>query len=256
MIDLHAHLLPDWDDGAADKAESDRMIEIAREDGISGIALTPHVFSMSKTRNEAKDLKIRIRAFRDQTKPSGVDFYPGAEVYVHTEMISHIREHELTVNGSDYVFIEFPSQSLSGGASNLIYRMMLAGLIPIISHPERNAEFARRPQALYEAVRNGALAQVTAQSLLGGFGKHTQNTSELFLRHGLVHLIASDAHNALARPPRLSAAVEKAAEIAGAAKASAMVTAVPVAILENQQIPDLGEPKEPGKDHWPRYLFR
>lgn len=250
MIDLHNHLLPDWDDGAADQAEAHRMLAVARVDGISQIVLTPHVHRMNKPGRAVGDLKARIRLFLDALQTRGLEVFPGAEVAYHRDLIATIRDFGLTVNGSDYVFIEFPAESLPDEVSDLVSRMMLAGLIPIISHPERNAVFARRPEILYDMVMQGAVAQVTAQSLTGQFGPRVRRTAEAFLRRGLVHVIASDAHNSGSRPPRLSEAVKAAAKLVGAARAEAMVTSVPAAILANRQIPDLGEPLSPSKRRW------
>ena len=256
MIDLHTHLLPDWDDGAADMAEAGRMIQAAHEDGITGIGLTPHVFRMTKHSSDGRGLKTRVREFVRQTRAFEVALYPGAEVYVHPDMIAHIKDYDLTVNRSNYVFIEFPAAQVPSGTASLVYQMMLSGLIPIISHPERNAGFMRSPEILFELVRQGALAQVTSQSFTGGFGPAVQKTAESFLRNGLVHLMASDAHNAEGRPPRLSAAVEAAAKVVGAARAEALVTTVPAAILDNEQIPDLAEPVCPERKNKPFFLFR
>jgi protein-tyrosine phosphatase len=242
MIDLHTHLLPGWDDGAKDLAEANRMADIAREDGISTIGLMPHVFRMTMQTHDGVALKARIQEFLRGPKPRGVELFRGAEVHVHADMIAHIKEFDLTINGSNYVFIEFPAQSLPGAITDLVYKMMLEGLIPIISHPERNLVFARSPEILYNLVRQGAIGQVTGQSITGEFGRHTQKAAERFLRHCLVHLIASDAHNAEARPPRLSAAVRRATKIVGSARAAAMVTTIPAAILKNEHIPNWGEP--------------
>jgi protein-tyrosine phosphatase len=247
MIDLHTHILPDWDDGAADMPEAARMIELAREDGISKIALTPHVFRMTKYGDDGKGLKTRIDEFIRLAASEELSIYSGAEVHIHADMIAHIQEFELTVNGSDYVFIEFPATQVPSGTRGLVYQMMLAGLIPIISHPERNSVFVRMPELLFELVNQGALAQLTAQSLTGAFGTVVQKAAESFLRHGLVHLIASDAHNADTRRPSLSAAVEMASKIVGPARAEVLVTQVPAAILDNDQIPGTMEPVHPGK---------
>jgi len=256
MIDLHTHILPGWDDGANGQAEAERMIEMARQDGISRVVLTPHVYRPAGRGSDSRTLKSRMRAFLKLCKAFEVDLYPGAEVYVHADMIQHIKDSRLTVNGSNYVFIEFPAGHLPAGVTNLIYRMMLSELIPIIGHPERNSVFAQAPETLYDLVRQGAIAQVTAQSLLGRFGKATRRAAEVFLRHGLVHLIASDAHDPEDRPPRLAEAVERAAKIVGMPTAEAMVTSVPEAILNNEQIPDLGEPAYPVKKSGLRALFR
>lgn len=245
MIDLHNHLLPDWDDGPSDGAESLRMMEAARADGITRIVVTPHVFRMTRPGREIKDLRSRIDQFLAGPRPRGLELFPGAEVYYSDGMIEAIKEFGLTVNGTHYVFIEFPSLSLPGDAPDLVSRMMRDELIPIISHPERNAVLADSPITFFDLVRRGALGQVTAQSLTGGFGRKVRRTAAEFLRHNLVHLIASDAHDAGERPPRLRDAVAAAGRIVGRAKAEAMVTSVPEAVLANEQIPDLGEAKAP-----------
>ncbi len=116
--------------------------------------------------------------------------------------------------------------------------MMRDDLIPIISHPERNAALAGSPEILREMIGQGAIGQVTAQSLTGGFGRRVRKTAEDLLRRGLVHVIASDAHNSGSRPPRLAKAVAAAAKIVGTARALAMVTTVPAAILANEQVPE------------------
>jgi len=238
LIDLHNHLLPDWDDGAADGAESLRMLETARADGISRIVLTPHVFRMTRPGRDIRELKARMRRFLDETRPDGIELFPGAEVSYRGDMIASIKELGLTVNGSNYVFIEFPALNLPEDILDLVNRMMREDLIPVISHPERNAGFAGSPEILREMVGQGAVGQLTAQSLTGGFGRRVRKTAEDLLRRGLAHVIASDAHNSGSRPPRLTDAVEAAAKIVGRARAEAMVTTVPAAILANEQVPE------------------
>jgi len=245
LIDLHNHLLPDWDDGAADAAESARMLEMARADGITRIVLTPHVFRLFRPGRDTADLKPRINRFLEELGPCGVEIFPGAEVSYRRDMIPLIKDFGLTVNGTAYVFIEFPALSLPEEAPDLVSRMMLEGLIPIISHPERNAVIGGSPEILAGMVRQGAIGQVTAQSLTGGFGRRVRRTAEEFVRRRLVQVIASDAHNTGSRPPVLSAAVKAAAKLVGGATAEALVMTVPAAILANEQVPDLGGPASP-----------
>jgi len=156
----------------------------------------------------------------------------------------------LTVNNSGYVFVEFPADSMIIGVRDLFYAIMLEGYIPIISHPERNIAFVRRPELLFQLVSLGVLAQVTAKSILGEFGSEAKQSAELFLKHNLVHLIASDAHDPKNRPPLLRKAVERAEKFVGREKALAMVNDIPQAILDNQEIPEFGEPLDPEKKKW------
>jgi len=244
MIDLHTHILPDWDDGAENWDEAARMIDVVRADGIRGIALTPHIGRLSRYGDTWEILAERKAEFARRYKTEAMEFYFGAEVYIQPEMIFLIKDHNLTLNGSRYIFIEFPSEHVLSNARDLIFAMTLEGLIPIISHPERNIVFAERPDRLYELISMGALSQVTAQSLTGAFGSKTQKTAALFLKQNLAQIIASDAHDAKRRPPRLSEGIDQAVKIIGRDKVWAMVTAVPEAILRNEEIPDLGRPQK------------
>ena len=246
MIDLHTHLLPDWDDGAPDWETAAGLIARAGEDGIEKICLTPHLYRQTRHGDDPEEMKKRLAAFIDSARHMPVVLYGGAEVYIHPGLGRTIKEHGLTVNGSRYAFIEFPAEHVPDGARNLIFEMTLLGLVPIVSHPERNTVFANRPGVLYELIGMGALGQVTAQSLTGEFGSRIRDATERLMRLNLVQLIASDAHDA-ARPPELARAVKKAAKVVGEEKARAMVTSVPAAILEDGEIPDLGDPVDPGR---------
>jgi len=248
MIDLHTHLLPDWDDGAKTWEEAFEMCEVARQDGIAKIALTPHIFRMSKHDDDLAVLKQRMKQFKERMASLPIQFVTGAEVLVHHEMVDSIKRYDLCLNHSNYVFIEFPSNYVLPGAKDLLYHLMLDGLIPIISHPERNVVFAEHPDLLCELIKMGCLGQVTAKSISGEFGHNIKKTAELLLKHNLVHVIASDAHDPEHRAPILSRGVEEAGKIVGQEKAKAMVRDIPEAILENNEIPDWGEPENPVKE--------
>jgi len=242
MIDLHTHILPDWDDGAADWEMASQMLNAARADGIRGISITPHIHRLSKYGEDWDILAERKAEFILRNGTGTIDLYFGAEVHIHPEIVRTIKDNGLTLNDSRYVFIEFPAEHVLSNARDVIFSMTLEGLIPIISHPERNFVFSERPDRLFDLISMGALSQITAQSLSGAFGTKIQKTAALFLRQNLAQIIASDAHDAKRRPPRLSEGIEKAAKIIGRDKAWAMVTAVPEAILRNEEIPDLGRP--------------
>ena len=252
MIDLHVHLLPGWDDGAGTLEEARAMADIARRDGIMKIAVTPHIFRMTRHEGDWAGLADRTARFKEAAGEFPCEIYWGAEVFVQPDIVESLRGHDLTINGSAYFFIEFAAEALLPGAKEFLFDVMLEGFIPIISHPERNAEFQARPRLLYEIVKMNCLAQVTAKSILGGFGPEAKRAAEVFLKHNLAHIIASDAHDTGARPPRLRRAVEEAAKITGRAKAEALVTDIPQAILENREIGDWGEPEDPerGRKTW------
>lgn len=48
MIDIHAHILPDLDDGSEDMEESLEMAELSVESGVEIMAATPHSNQMGR----------------------------------------------------------------------------------------------------------------------------------------------------------------------------------------------------------------
>jgi len=247
MIDLHTHILWDWDDGPDDRSQARTMCRIAEKDGTTEVCLTPHVFRMNRHGNDLGVLSRRMVEFDEEMRGSGsgLAFHYGAEVFVHAEVVRAIEKYRFTIDETGYVFIEFASGGVPVGAANMLAQLLSKGFVPIISHPERNAGFASRPELLYEFVSMGCAAQITAASLTGELGKEVRTTAGLFMVNNLVQIIASDAHRAIGRPPGLRRAVEAAAKIVGESKARAMVDEIPRAILENRALPDWGEPLDP-----------
>jgi len=247
MIDLHTHLLWDWDDGPDDRAQARALCKMAEKDGTKAICLTPHLFRANRHGDDLDLLRRRMVEFDEEMRAAGVglELHWGAEVYVHAEVVQAVEKYSFTVDQTSYVFLEFAADGVPVGAAGMLAQLMSKGFVPIISHPERNRGFAARPELLFEFVNMGCAAQVTAASLTGELGKETRTTAGLFMVNNLVHFIASDAHRTIGRPPGLSRGVEAASKIVGESKARAMVTEVPRAILENKALPDWGEPENP-----------
>jgi protein-tyrosine phosphatase len=253
MIDLHCHILPGLDDGARDLAHAVAMARIARDDGITHIAGTPHLYKGSF---EFPDLGVFDEA-RDRLAGAlrdegiAVTILPGAEVHITHGLLGEVRARRksLSLAGSAYIIVEFPHDHVFSGAKDLFFNLMSEGVIPIIAHPERNTMFARSPKLLFELVAMGALAQVNAGSLMDAHGLEAREASRKFLELGLAHFIASDGHNTHSKAPRLAAATEIAAAVIGEAGASALVTGNPLAVIEDREIPYRPDPVDPvGKD--------
>jgi protein-tyrosine phosphatase len=134
-----------------------------------------------------------------------------------------------------YLMVEFPEYFIFPSVKGLLSEIFRRGIIPIISHPERYHQIQDNRTMLSELVKEGALVQITAMSLTGEFGKGIKRCAENLLEHGLVHIIASDAHNSEVRPPILSKAVEAASTIIGYEKAVKMVTSIPQNVIEGRR---------------------
>ena len=167
---------------------------------------------------------------------------PGADVHFSNEILHQLDQGEvMTVgDGKKFLILEFPFHTISFRAEDVLFQLMARGITPIISHPERNLEIARKPARYYEMIRMGCLGQVTAMSLTGGFGPEVRGFVKKLLKKRLIHLIASDAHNVNGRPPGLTLAVREAEKIVGREEARKMVNEYPRAILKGTKphVPD------------------
>nr|EEK64865.1 Tyrosine-protein phosphatase ywqE [Bacillus wiedmannii] len=202
MIDLHCHILPGIDDGAQTITDSLAMAQKAAQEGIHTIVATPH-HQNGKYVNERTSILHQVKQLNDELQQNEIPLkiLPGQEVRLYGNLLEDYEASKIvTLNETNkYILIEFPSNHVPRYAEQLLYELRVKGMIPIIVHPERNAELIERPDKLYNLVNKGALTQVTAGSLLGKFGKKIKKFSLQLVEHNLTHMIASDAHNTTSR---------------------------------------------------------
>jgi protein-tyrosine phosphatase len=227
------------------------MVKAAQDDGIKTIVATPHLFRGNFSTDDFSLIEERRRELREALEKNkvAVEVKAGAEVHIAHNLIDKIRTHrnDLVINGSAYMFIEFPSSHVYPGVKNLIFDLMSEGIIPIIAHPERNSVLVRHPGLLYDLVQMGALAQANSGSLTGFYGREAGEAVLRFLEWKLIHFLASDAHNASSLPPRLAEAVKIAEAAIGKDRAHALVFDNPQAVLDDREIPCLPSPVDPRK---------
>jgi len=248
MIDLHAHILCGLDDGPETLTDSLEMIRVGYQDGIRVIVATPHthngIYQNDRATILAKVQELNSAICNLQSAIS-MKVLPGADVHFLADMLPRYERGEIeTVNDQGrFVMVEFPSQGIPYRAEEVLYQFIVRGIIPIISHPERNLEIGHKAKRYYEMIRMGCLGQVTAMSLTGEFGNGVRRVAEKLLSKKLLHIIASDAHSTNGRPPILSSAAKAAEKIVGKEEAWRMVTEYPQTILNGQrpEVPVLGE---------------
>ncbi|GLX70128.1 tyrosine-protein phosphatase [Paenibacillus glycanilyticus] len=211
MIDIHTHILPGIDDGAADWDYSIKLARAAAAEGITGIIATPHHYD-GKYSNE-KETVIELTAELNN-RLLGLDIpitiQSGQEIRVHSEFLTNWQGGRLLPMGnSSYVLIEMPSSQIPKSMEQIVYELRLIGIRTVIAHPERNAEVVQHPDRLAELIDLGACAQVTTHSLLGGFGRGIEKSAWNLCRRGLIHVVSSDAHHLEWRGFRMKEAYER-----------------------------------------------
>ena len=236
MIDLHTHILPSLDDGAGDWDEALEMARLACADGIETVVATPHVLpGLYDNKRDAilKAVKDFNQLLSERRVPLRV--LPGGEYRLDPGLPEQLAGGELlTVNdGGRYLLLEFPSDFIPAHAGRIIYELLLQGVAAVIVHPERNAALVRSPDILLDMVEKGALAQVTAGSLTGLYGRSAAAAAAQLIRAGAVHFVASDAHSTKRRPPVLSGAVSALSRLCGRETADLLVCRNPAAAINS-----------------------
>ncbi|MCF7623653.1 MULTISPECIES: tyrosine-protein phosphatase [Bacillaceae] len=211
MIDLHCHILPGVDDGSPDMQESIVMAKSAVEAGITHIFATPHHLNERyvNVKDDIIDCVFELNeCLQQENIPLSV--HPGQELRIHRELFVSLEKGEvLTLDNTDkYLLLELPSGHVPSYTQELIYELLLKGITPIIVHPERNKELIENHNLLFKLVQEGALTQLTSDSIIGHFGKHVKSFSKKIIEHNLAHFIATDAHNVGSRGFSLQQAYE------------------------------------------------
>ena len=231
MIDIHCHLLPAIDDGAKSWDVTLEMCRLAEEDGVTDIVATPHAnYEYHYDRVLHLDLLEELRARAPKLR-----FSLGCDFHLSYENIRDAMDHpeRYAIGDTHYLLVELSEYS-AFNLSQTFFEMQTAGLLPIVTHPERNPVVLANPELLDRFAAVGCLFQITANSLTGFWGKTSQKMCEAMLKKNMVHFIASDAHGVKNRPPILSAARIAAAKIIGTDAADKLVNANPAAVLSNQ----------------------
>ena len=181
------------------------LAEASIKEGVTHIVATPHsnhefVFRPQENRERLAVLNDRLGG--RVTLGLGCDFHLSYE-----NLEDFRKDHtKYTINGKQYLLVEFSDSSIPATATDILYELQLAGVVPIITHPERNPILVSNPRRLAEWIRGGCLVQVTASSLTDRFGRRAKAMSLELLRKNWVHFMASDAHGMDGRPPALGEA--------------------------------------------------
>ncbi|EOL45320.1 protein-tyrosine phosphatase [Enterococcus phoeniculicola] len=197
MIDLHCHILPGIDDGASSIEDSIDMAEKAISQGITHILCTPH-HNNGKYNNPKSEVIALVASLQDEldNRNLPLTLLEGQEVRITGDLLEDLKKDNILFTDLDdtYILIEFPTMEVPTYTEQIFFELQALGKTPVIVHPERNAYFRKDPNHLIPFLEMGCLAQLTAPSYIGTFGKEIQKTAKIMVEHNLVQMVASDAH--------------------------------------------------------------
>ena len=205
MIDIHSHIVWGVDDGPHTVAESIAMLRAAAEGGTTDLVATPHASPRFAFQPAVARQRISELAAATGGRPN---IHLGCEFHLTFDNIDHLMDNlrAYTINEKQYLLVECPDFHVGRHTETILRRIVDAGVIPIVAHPERNPVLRQEFSRMEAWVEAGCLLQLTALSLLGGFGASARSAALSLLDRGLAHFIASDAHDPVIRHPRLAEA--------------------------------------------------
>lgn len=247
MIDLHSHILPGLDDGARTVEDARELALRAAAEGVTAIAATPHVRDDYPTR--PAEMERGVAGLREDFVKQRIDVEVLHGGELDLGMLSVLDDDDLRrftiAQSGRYLLLEFPYSGWPAGLEETVYGLGLRGFVPVLAHPERNREVQGDPGRLREAVRVGALVQLTAASVDGRIGRSAEKAAQRLLELGLAHLLASDAHTPEIREAGLAGAAEA---VADDALARYLTVDAPTAVVAGETLPDA--PRRARRRRW------
>lgn len=205
-IDTHSHLLPGVDHGCPDLATSLQMARAAWAVGTTTVVCTPHLLDWDPAL--VSEARAALAQLRTALQSEGIPLRLLLGFEVDASVIADVDEAMLAAlaisdpeDGDDVaavqrrpILVEAPFFGWPPFMEESLFRISVAGYVPILAHPERNERIQRSPELLRACIRAGAIAQGTAGSMSGQFRRGSMRTFLDLLARGDLQLLASDAH--------------------------------------------------------------
>lgn len=240
MIDIHSHILPGLDDGAQSMDQSVELARAAAAGGTRRMVATPHVdstYGFDPLPIGPLCGELNATLAREQI-PLAV--LPGAEIALPRlgDMDEQVLR-ELCLGRAGHLLVETPYSGAVPSLEEALFAVQVRGMTPVLAHPERSSALQGDLARVRGLVERGVLLSIDAGSMAGRFGSRAETTALGFLSEGLVHNVASDAHDLEGRPPDLLGGFEAAERtLPGiAAQASWYTHDAPAAMLAGTALP-------------------
>lgn len=207
--DIHSHILPQVDDGAATVEESLRLLKLAREQGITTVIFTPHCkakYDEEREKKKADKIKkkfIKLKELAAQTPLiDEMQLYLGNELYYGTQIHRLLQMgHANTLAGSKYVLVEFATDISFLELKKAVQELFSFGYYPVIAHIERYRCLFAQYTNLKELKSMGCYLQVNTQNFLEGFFSKNKKFVLTAMQLGYIDFLATDCHNERYRKP-------------------------------------------------------
>jgi protein-tyrosine phosphatase len=234
VIDIHCHILPEVDDGPKSWEISEQMCRMAAQDGTTHIVATPHA---NDRYHYDRQYLAGLLSSLQQRIGETPQLILGCDFHLSFENMRSAMEAPETycIGNTRYMLIEFSNFGIPQQVDDWIAQMIERGIVPIVTHPERNPILQQTPERVLKWVKLGCALQVTGSIFTGAWGERAQQMARWLLKKKAMHVLASDGHDLVRRPPVLSEARKAVAKEFGEEVAEALVERNPGAVVRNEE---------------------
>ncbi|MCR5250177.1 MAG: hypothetical protein K6E50_06170 [Lachnospiraceae bacterium] len=207
FTDVHCHLLPAVDDGAADGGSAREQIGIAAADGISRIFFTPHVRSpwLRRPWSEVEEAFSQMREWCAEAYP-GLKLYLGSEFAFSESILREEPEKIRDMNGSGILLVEFKPRDSFERIVNACQQVQMAGYDVLLAHAERYDCMLEKPERARRIAELGVSIQINCDDIVRPAGFGMKRFLKLLLKEHLADMAGTDAHDAKHRRPEMKKA--------------------------------------------------
>ncbi len=208
MIDIHTHILPGMDDGAATEAVSLEMLRKQAEQGVTTVVLTPHFYReregierfLSRRARAMARLQAALDALPQAEQAALPKLVLGAEVAWRPNMKHWEDIERLCIGSTRNLLLELPHARWDDQVLNTIYNLLNQGITPVLAHLERYFQ-PRRRSAVEHVMSMGVPVQISTGALQRPLlGRRLIR----MMGHGQNMVLASDCHNMTSRQPNMA----------------------------------------------------
>jgi len=239
VIDVHCHILPNVDDGAASFEEAMVMARLAVDSGVRAIAATPHFYGNRESLEQIPVILNRLEALQARIDKEGLELklYPGVEVLSTPETPKLAAQRLLpTIGQGKYFLTEFFFDESIAFMDETLEQIASLGYTPLVAHPERYFAVQKNLRTVHRWFREGYAIQVNKGSILGSLGSRSEAAAQELLAMGFVHMISSDAHHADRRTPHMAEVRELCGAELGREYTHILLTENPCRVIEGKAL--------------------
>lgn len=233
IVDLHCHIMPYVDDGAADTDEALELLRSERDQGVTELCLTPHLrHGMFHSTDEK--IITGFERLKDEALEAGLKLrmHLSREYYFDADFLKRLDAGDVIPMGPHKaLLLEFSYNTPAETLLKASRRVQEAGYLPLFAHVERYGAIMEDTALAKQLYKGGTLIQMNASSLLGLEGWRQKHTAKQLLKQKSVHVIASDAHDSDLRTPNLKRCADYLERKVGAEAAELLLSINPRAIL-------------------------